>query len=151
MDLPERRRRAEGSRSKPGEEVEESGGESPLVGQRGRRTVWEGKFLIRSLQKQGVVDGWTPEPAGLVACESFRASDSTLKRTNGQGSIAIVSVLVLVRRRSCSSSFVFSLLLGREKSETPKCREQVDSLDIYPWKHPSLRTKWMSAFSTVKF
>lgn len=78
---------AERSRWKPAEEVLESGDESPGVVQRGRSAVWDGKFLIRSLQKHGVVDGWTPEPAGLVAWGSFRAIDSTDKRTKGHGSM----------------------------------------------------------------
>ena len=72
-------------------EASESGGESPagVVGQSGTRAVWvwEGKFFIPSLQKQGVVDGCTPVPAGFVACGSLRASDSTINRTNAHGSI----------------------------------------------------------------
>ena len=81
-----------GSRLNPAE-ASESGGESPagVVEQSGTRAVWvwEGKFFIRSLQlqKQGVVDGCTPVPAGFVACGSFRASDSTINRTNAHGSI----------------------------------------------------------------
>lgn len=67
--------------------MEVSGGESLAEEQRGRRAVCEAKFLMRSLQKQGVVDGWTPEPAGLVAKGSLRARDSMIKRTNGHGSI----------------------------------------------------------------
>ncbi len=80
-------------------DVSESGGESPgVVGQSGTRAVWEAKFLIRSLQKHGVVEGCTPVPAGFVACGSFNASDSTVNRTNGHGSI-VISIT-----NSCSSS-----------------------------------------------
>lgn len=34
-----------------------------------------------------MAEGWTPEPADLVAEGSLRANDSTIKRTNGHGSI----------------------------------------------------------------
>lgn len=87
------------SRWNPVAEVEVSGGESLAVEQRGRIAVWEGKFLMRNLQKHGVVDGWTPEPAGLVARGSFRARDSTIRRTNGHGSIVIKQGLVFFVKR----------------------------------------------------
>lgn len=65
-----------------------SGAESPEVVHSGRSAVWEvEKFLSLSLQKHGVVEGWTPEPAGLVARGSFKASDSIVSLTNRQGSI----------------------------------------------------------------
>lgn len=70
--------------------MEESGGDESLVElERVSRAVWGGKFLILSSQKHGVVDEWTPGPAGLVACGSFRAKESTLSRTNGHGSIDV--------------------------------------------------------------
>jgi hypothetical protein len=42
------------------------------------------------------VDGWTLGPAGFVACGSFRASDSTMRRMNGHGSIVLVLVVTVV-------------------------------------------------------
>lgn len=50
---------AGGSRWKPAKDVVDSGAPIAELGaeQRGMRAVWEGKFLKRSLQKQGVVDG----------------------------------------------------------------------------------------------
>ena len=51
----------------PADDGGDSGGESVGEEQSGSRAVCEGKFLIRSLQKHGVADGWTPGPAGLVA------------------------------------------------------------------------------------
>lgn len=65
----------------------ESGDESPESEHNGRRAVWEGKFLILILQKHGVVEGYIPEPAGLVGSGSFRANDSIISRTNGHGSM----------------------------------------------------------------
>lgn len=88
MGLLERRRREAASRWKPNADVEDSGGASFGDVQRGIRAVCEGKFLILSLQKQGVDEGWTPGPAGRVAASgSLRAKDSTIKRTNGHGSM----------------------------------------------------------------
>ena len=87
--LPESRRSRAESRWNPAEEMVESGDGSPPDEQSGSRAVCDGKFFILSLQKQGVVEGCTPEPAGLVACGSFRASDSTMSRTNGHGSILL--------------------------------------------------------------
>lgn len=49
--------------------------------------VWEGKLLIRSLQKHNMDDGGMPEPVSLVAMDSFKAMDSINSRTNEQGSI----------------------------------------------------------------
>lgn len=55
--LPERRRSKVESTWKPGADVDKSGGEESLSElERVRRAVWEGKFLILSSQKQGVVD-----------------------------------------------------------------------------------------------
>lgn len=89
--LPESRRKDVGSRWKPADDAAESGGESPETDERGRSAVWEGKFLIAILQKQGVVDGWTAAPAGRVAWGRLRERDSTISRTNGQGSIGKVA------------------------------------------------------------
>lgn len=81
-DLSDNLRSVAGSRWKPGKEVADADASS------GMRVVCEGKFLRRSLQKHGVVEGCTPEPAAdLVANGSFRVNDSTIKRTNGHGSI----------------------------------------------------------------
>lgn len=78
------------SRWNPAVDDVASGDES--VEQSGSRAVWVGKFLTRSLQKQGVCDGWTPGPAGLVGeVGSLRASDSTMSLTKGQGSIVLLS------------------------------------------------------------
>lgn len=85
--LPESRRRDEGSRWKPADDAAESGGESPETDERGRSAVWEGKFLMEILQKQGVADGWTAAPAGRVAWGRLRARESTIRRTKGHGSI----------------------------------------------------------------
>lgn len=95
MGLPESRRRAVESTWKPADEVTESGGESPGEEERGSNAVCDGKFLIRTLQKHGVVEGWTPVPAGFVAWGSFRDNDSTISRTKGQGSIVYVSLQLL--------------------------------------------------------
>lgn len=85
-DFSDNLRSVAGSRWKPGKEVADA---EASVDDRGMRVVCEGKFLSRSLQKQGVVEGCTPEPAAdLVASGSFRVSDSTIRRTNGHGSIA---------------------------------------------------------------
>lgn len=70
-----------GSRWKPGKEV-------ASVEESGIKVVCEGKFFKRSLQKHGVVEGCTPElAADLVASGSFNVNDSTIRRTNGHGSI----------------------------------------------------------------
>lgn len=44
---------------------------------------------MRILQKHGVVEGWMPESGGGFVGEgiSLRERDSTIRRTNGQGSI----------------------------------------------------------------
>lgn len=54
--LTERRRSAAASRWKPKAEVVASGAAEEEE-ERGRSAVWEGKVLIRILQKQGVVEG----------------------------------------------------------------------------------------------
>lgn len=55
----------------------------------GMMAVCGGRFLIRSLQKQGVAEEWMPEAdaAGLVVGGSLSDNDSMIKRTNGHGSI----------------------------------------------------------------
>lgn len=75
------------SRWKPGAAVTASGAEEE-EGERGRSAVWEGKLVVRILQKHGVVEGWTPEIGGALVAEGrFRARESTIRRTKGQGSI----------------------------------------------------------------
>ena len=84
MGLLEKRWNVGWSRWNPGNEAGEWRDE---VSERGMRDVWEGKELSLSLPKHGVVEGWMPEPACLVARGSLRESDSTIKRTNGHGSM----------------------------------------------------------------
>lgn len=81
-----------GSRWKPGKEVADA---DASVDESGMRVVCEGKFLRRSLQKHGVVEGCTPEPAAdLVAWGSLRVNDSTIRRANGHGSIVCLTQIV---------------------------------------------------------
>lgn len=110
-DLPESRRRAAESRWNPAADVVESGLGSASE-ERGRRAVWGGKLLKRSLQKHGVADGWTPAPAppDFDRCGSFRVRDSTTSRMNGHGSISADSESLLHGRKDgqrIEESFVF--------------------------------------------
>lgn len=66
---------------------------SVLVGEeRGSGAVLEGegtRSTSERVQKQGVAVGWMPVgPAGRVTEGSFRRSESTVRRTNGHGSMS---------------------------------------------------------------
>jgi hypothetical protein len=66
---------------------------SVLVGEeRGSGAVLEGdgtRSTRERVQKQGVAVGWMPAgPTGRVAEGSFKRSESTVRRTNGHGSIS---------------------------------------------------------------
>lgn len=57
------------------------------AGRRGRGAIFSERLSRVILQKQGVEEGWTPEPAGREAMGIFRARFPTRTRTKGQGSM----------------------------------------------------------------
>lgn len=95
--------------------------------------VWEGKFGMEMLQKHGVVEGWIRESVDeFVGDGRFKANESIVRRTKGQGSIVVV--VVVWKHENYVMIYVCIRIYGVEK----------DAMSFIVWWFCFVEWKWLN-------